>query len=732
MLPEIFTKHYCLAIASLASAVAAQSVTVHADDMPRRWHRVALELEGPQSSESSTPNPFKDYRMEVTFTHVTTGDTRVVAGHFAADGNAAVSGATSGNVWRAYLAPHLVGGWTYRISFRTGPDVAVSPVPTGQALAPFDGLTGSFDVASSDKASPDFRAHGLLGYVGRHHLRFADGTWFLKVGADSPENLLAYDDFDNTPDVRNLRKRWGLHLRDWNTGDPDWGNERGRDLIGALNYLSAKGMNVISFLTFSHRGDDGNVYPHVDPNVETRFDVSKLDQWEVVFAHATSKGLYLHFKTQETENDQDLDGGALGIERKLYYRELVSRFAHHLALNWNLGEENTNSTSEQRAFSDYIRNLDPYNHSVVIHTHPGDKELVYAPLLGPDSALDGASLQSNTTVVYAETKMWRSRSAMAGTPWVVANDEQGSAETGILPDSVDPGHDEARRDVLWGNLLAGGAGIESYFGYANEHSDLSCEDFRSRDLWWDQCRHALEFFRDGVPFYAMENDESLSQARNRVLAGLGTFVVQLPRASWVTDSLDLRAYPPSEVFDVQWFDPRAGGALRTGSVAAVQGGDWRSIGNPPGTAVGGNAAFWIARVQSRSYARAQASNYGTGCPGSNVHLVACSEPLLGADAFEVQARGGTPGVISVFLFGLSRSEVPIPTTPCSLLVGLQPFHAAAANAGPGGTAALPTPVPAETSLLGKSLVVQAAALEPNGELFGNATLSDGIEISIGY
>ena len=33
-------------------------------------------------------------------------------------------------------------------------------------------------------------------------------------------------------------------------------------------------------------------------------------------------------KTQEHENDNLLDGGKLGNERMLYYRELVARFGH--------------------------------------------------------------------------------------------------------------------------------------------------------------------------------------------------------------------------------------------------------------------------------------------------------------------------------------------------------------------------------------------------------------------
>jgi hypothetical protein len=75
-------------------------------------------------------------------------------------------------------------------------------------------------------------------------------------------------------------------------------------------------------------------------------------------------GMYLHFKTQETENDQLLDGGSLGLERKLYYRELIARFSHHLALNWNLGEENTNTDTERKQFCDYFEQVDPYGHLV--------------------------------------------------------------------------------------------------------------------------------------------------------------------------------------------------------------------------------------------------------------------------------------------------------------------------------------------------------------------------------
>jgi hypothetical protein len=68
----------------------------------------------------------------------------------------------------------------------------------------------------------------------------------------------------------------------------------------------------------------------------TRIDVSKTAQWEIVMEHADKMGMFMHFKLQEYENDQLLDDGALGVERILYFRELIARSGHQ-------GEENTNT-----------------------------------------------------------------------------------------------------------------------------------------------------------------------------------------------------------------------------------------------------------------------------------------------------------------------------------------------------------------------------------------------------
>ncbi len=559
----------------LFSPATAQDVAVTGEDGVRQWHKITLTLTGPQASEGGTPNPFLNYRMTVTFSHPDSGLSYTVPGYFAADGNAGESSASSGDTWRAHLSPDHTGEWEYSISFRQGSNVAVSDsAGAGTPFAPYDGVSGTFTVQETDKIGRDHRGKGRLQYVNKHHLQFACGEYFLKAGADAPENFLAYDDFDNTPDHHGYRKSWAPHVRDWQEGDPTWKGGKGKGIIGALNYLAEKGMNAFSFLTYSHNGDDDNVFPYVNPNDPSRMDCSKLDQWELVFEHADALGLYLHFKTQETENDQDLDGGDVGTERKLYYRELIARYAHHLALNWNLGEENSQSTSQRRAMAQYFWDHDPYRHHIVIHNgkQPDD-------LLGNASKLTGYSIQTGPSNVFDMTLEWIDKSAGAGRPWVCANDEQNPANEGVKPDADDFWHNTIRTDILWGSIMAGGGGVEYYFGYNFAHSDLTCEDFRSRDHMWELSRYALTFFKDHeIPFWNMQNRNNLvSSSSAWCLAGEHHYVVYLKNGG----STNCNLAGETGVFEVKWFDPRNGGSLNNGSVQAVNGGGNRALGTAP-------------------------------------------------------------------------------------------------------------------------------------------------------
>ncbi|HLB74796.1 MAG TPA: DUF5060 domain-containing protein, partial [Sedimentisphaerales bacterium] len=84
----------------------------------RKWHNITITFDGPQTSEDAEPNPFLDYRLNVTFSK---GDKRhVVPGYYAADGKTAETSATSGNKWRVHFVPDEEGEWLYSASFRKG------------------------------------------------------------------------------------------------------------------------------------------------------------------------------------------------------------------------------------------------------------------------------------------------------------------------------------------------------------------------------------------------------------------------------------------------------------------------------------------------------------------------------------------------------------------------------------------------------------------------------------
>ncbi|MGH9338089.1 MAG: PQQ-binding-like beta-propeller repeat protein [Acidobacteriota bacterium] len=554
----------------------------------KKWHNLVFTFEGPEVTEEGDPNPFRDYRLEVTFSQ---GDHSYrVPGYFAADGNAAETGADSGNKWRAHFTPDRPGNWSYQVSFRTGADMAVDPdTEAGRAVEP-DGLSGAFAVGPADKVKPDFRSQGRLRYTGKRYLQFAQtGQYFLKGGADSPENFLAYFEFDQTPDNftgpqregearRAITHRYSPHAGDWRPGDPTWQGGKGKNIIGALNYLASQKVNSVYFLTMNVGGDGDDVWPWTSRDQRLRFDCSKLDQWETVFSHMDRLGIQLHVVTQETENDQLLDEGELGLQRKLYYRELIARFGHHLAVTWNLGEENTNTDEQRKEFATFIRQLDPYGSPIVVHTYPRQKEEVYAPLLGFEH-LEGPSLQMGGAIseIHSETLKWLERSAAAGRPWVVCLDEVGPAGVGVKPDSDDPDHDQVRKQALWGNLMAGGAGCEWYFGYEYAHNDLNLEDFRSRQRMWEQTRYALEFFQEHLPFEEMRQaDELTGSDADYCLAKPGeVYAVYLPEGG----STDLEF--ERGLYSIRWYDPRQGGALQTGSIETIDGPGRKSIGQPP-------------------------------------------------------------------------------------------------------------------------------------------------------
>jgi len=142
-------------------------------------------------------------------------------------------------------------------------------------------------------------------------------------------------------------------------------------------------------------GDGQDVWPfagHIDPagnagNDNLHYDISKLNQWEIVFDHAQRKGIVLHLVLNEAEtpNKLELDNAELGTERKLFYRELIARFGHHNALQWNLSEEyNLNfnpGVQRLKAYAAFIRDQDPYDHPITVHS-AGSLDDALGPFIG--------------------------------------------------------------------------------------------------------------------------------------------------------------------------------------------------------------------------------------------------------------------------------------------------------------------------------------------------------------
>ena len=568
----------------------------------KKWHKVSLVITGPETSEFAKENPFLNYRLTVSFTNG--GKTYAVPGFYCADGHAAKSSAEEGNLWMVRFRPDKTGTWDYVISFRKGKDIAVSNDPnTGEAVGA-DGVKGSFVIADSDKQAPDLRFSGRVEYVGERYLKFAErDSFFLKNGADSPENFLAYADFDQTyryETNKQQRKgeanpqaschRYEAHTGDWNPGDPTWKNGKGKSIIGAVNYLASKGINSMYMLTMNIQGDGKDVWPWTDHNERYRFDCSKLDQWEIVFDHLEKKGMMLHLVTQETENECLLDIGYTGIQRKLYYQELVARFGHHLAVTFNLGEENgvanwtpIGQTDQQRKdMAAYLKQINPWPSFIVLHTHADDslQNKYLTPLLGFPH-LDGPSMQIHDIKnIHRRISHFIQVSAKSGNQWVVNMDEIGSANKGVMPDSFDAKHDTIRHYALWGSLMAGAGGAEWYFGYKYPHNDLACEDFRSRDQWWNQTRIAADFFTTFLPFSEMIPDDRLTDNSEAYCLAKKDhiYAVYLPDGN-VPTRVDLGN--SGKTFSVRWYDPRNGGNLEKGTIPSVKADGKVNVGLPP-------------------------------------------------------------------------------------------------------------------------------------------------------
>ena len=570
-----------------------------------KWHRVTIDFRGPSVSEAdSDPNPFLDYRLQVIFTGP---DGRVydVPGFYAGDGD----GGDTGPIWRVRFSPDRAGTWTYRAEFRSGRGIAVHPDRPG-IPAGFNGTGSTFHVEPLDPDAPGFLKMGRLEYAGGHYLKFREGGYWIKGGTDSPENFLAYEGFDNTSastgSYDGLESipafhRYEAHVGDWKPGDPDWGNGRGKGIIGALNYLASKRVNSIYFLVMNIGGDGKDVFPWVGSpvpggspeNDNLHYDISKLRQWERVFAHAQRKGIFLHFVLNEAEeaNKRELDDGELGPERKLYYREMIARFGHHPALQWNISEEYNLGydlgADRVRSFARYIRRLDPYDHPITVHS-AGDPLEELAFTLG-DSLFSVTSIQLNQRRIDRITERIREATTRAGRPLPASMDEFtidiGNNRSWIPVDNAQL----HRKQKLWPTYLSGGQIEFILQGF------LEVDSFKTpqREALWNYTWYARSFMKEQLPFEQMKPMDHLVSNESELRVGEGSgrssplgaqvfgkagevYAIYFPVAS-STGTIDLSAESGS--FSLRWYNPRTG--TFEGTERRLAGEGKRAIGPTP-------------------------------------------------------------------------------------------------------------------------------------------------------
>ncbi|MEM6889090.1 MAG: DUF5060 domain-containing protein, partial [Pseudomonadota bacterium] len=590
-------------------------MTVKLSGEQMTWHKTTLDFDT-KTMFSEEPSTFRDYRLDVTFTNETTRTVIEVPGFFAADGDAANSGATSGSIWRVNFNPPETGNWTYEVSFRTGNDIAAKTNPTaGSAVSSIDGLSGTFEVMPTDKTGEDFRAKGMIVQdEGTHYLQHqGDGDYFIRGGPGVPENFLASSDIDNTPGTHAFLN----HVEDLNAGDPAWNGDSGAGIIGAINYLAEQGQNSIYVMLLTAAGDGKDVWPwaaddlqnlskntkNLDPDITSVYDVSKLSQWEMIFDHMDEEGIYKNVLLQEQENDQLLNGGtdasgtSLSVERMIYMREMVARFGHNNGIQWNLGEENTNTDQEREDMSSWLETVDPYDHLVVAHSFPDELQKVYNPLLGHEP-FDGTSFQATAETIRQKTEDYRDRSANNNDPWVISWDEDSSRNSVIDPYTNDPNStNEAKlRDAFWGMLTAGGSGGNWYIRTATGQSlDQNMDDFKGYESLWTWTAAATEFFNTYIPFWDMAQADGLTpDGDDYVMADPGNYyVVYLPGGEAKGVRLDL-SDQAGETFNVYWYNPRTGGDLIADG--SIDGGSMVQLGDAPS----GTSKDWVLFVRNSS------------------------------------------------------------------------------------------------------------------------------------
>lgn len=476
------------------------------------WSKIEIVLPGPASAGmSADANPFA-LEVQVTFTGPD-GQRFVVPAFYDGDG----AGGMDGNLWKARFSPNAAGPWRFSVA---------SP----EAL--LEGQSGAFEVAPAEECRPytpgglpDFSCVGRLEHVGARYLKFTNGPYWLKGGANEPEDFLAPE------------QNAGFASKEQ-----------------AIDFLAEKGVNSLYLLLHNVDGDDQNVWPWLGATAleartnHERFDLARLARWEQIFTDLQEKGIVLHLVLED-------DSAWNGFDRALYYREMVARFGHHNGLIWNLAEEynETYSPDQAKEFAQLLRRLDPYDHPITIHQAGLLRN--WEPFLG-DANFDLTSLQTDASPQNQNAAAWFGLVEKSGRLIPLSFDETGQFE---------PGERDLVRHVLW-SVYFGGANYELFTRLESGYPAFA-------DYLEDMQR--ARAFVERLPFWEMRPmNELLVRGKGYVFARPeDTYAVYLPQGG----SLALDLSQASGSLQALWFDPRSGEVTAAG---AILGGEVRRFSAP--------------------------------------------------------------------------------------------------------------------------------------------------------
>lgn len=513
----------------------------------KKWHTITLTFTGPQADENDPVNPFLDYRFEVIFRQGQHAFT--IPGYFAADGAAATSGAASGNKWRVHFCPDEEGEWSYYATLRKGPEAALSYEPESLPSARyFDAMQGKFVVQPTDKSGSDFRGRGRLEYYSQPWWRLAEsGDYYIKTGI--------VDD----------------HFLARAQANPSAAS-------AAIDDLAAAGVNALTLLVMNSGAEGPAIRPWNDSSDQLRYDVSQLDQWENILAHANQQGVLIQLKTQSRADALLLDGGNLEKSRQLYYRMLIARFSHLPALVWQLGESAPageraaaeQSTDQLLDMAQYFYENDPYLHPI-LYQGPGGR----AELLTSGAKFNAMVLSGPAATARDRLQSYAQQAGKRGlihviTPLALDAWEKAPAAATLPADRCTV----LRQQLLWASLMAGGAGCDVALIDAEGSAPLQTAFFRYGEPFWQQCQHARTLFRE-LRAAAMQPHHELVSGGGLCLSDGSQYLLYLPRGGSVT--LDPGA--SSKELEMRWYDPRLGEF--SGASRSIRGGGRVTIGPPP-------------------------------------------------------------------------------------------------------------------------------------------------------